>query len=126
MSGRTLIIEPCSSDTPVRCSDEACGWGCVASELLPITDGVLCPGEIVPAGDCPKCGCDAFPIRSSDRVQAHARQFAAVAVEIVFGDGTDRSHQRAIDLSREVLKAAAITRVVAENLGLYPQPAESA
>lgn len=126
MSGRTLIIEPCSPDTPVRCSDDACGWGCVASELRPIADGVLRAGETVPAGDCPKCGCDAFPIRAADRVRAKAREFAAVAVEIVFGDGTDKSIQRAIDLSNDALRAAAITRGVAEILDLQPQPAETA
>jgi len=126
MSDRILIIEPCTPDTPVPSSDDACGWGCVASELRPITEGVLRPGEPVPAGDCPKCGCDAFPIRAADRVRAKARVFAAVAVEIIFGEGTDRSTQRAIDLSREAFQAAAITRGVAESLDLHPQPAEAA
>jgi hypothetical protein len=59
-------------------------------------------------------------------VRAKARVFAAVAVEIIFGEGTDRSTQRAIDLSREAFQAAAITRGVAESLDLHPQPAEAA
>lgn len=126
MSGRTLTIEPCPPETPVRCSDDACGWGFIASELRPITEGVLRPGETVPAGDCPKCGCDAFPIRAGDRVRAKARDFAAVAAEIVFGEGTDDSLQRAIDLSNAALKAAAVTRAVAEALDLVPQPPRAA
>lgn len=122
MSGRTLTIIPCAPETPVLCSMKACGWLCLAADLIPITEGELRPGEPVPAGDCPKCGCDAFPIRPEDRIRSQARAFVAVAVEIVHGDGTADSLQAAIDKSHAALKAAGVTRSIAETLDLRPQP----
>src|SRR3990167_4905096 len=99
MSGRTLVIETCPPDTPVGCGATNCRWVCLAAELETITDGRLTPGEPVPAGHCPKCRSAAFPILPGNRLAEHAREFAAVAAEIVYGDGTDSSLQHAIDLS---------------------------
>ncbi len=42
---------------PCECSD--CSWKGPASMTLPISDFQerVSPGEIVPVGECPKCGC---------------------------------------------------------------------
>lgn len=121
MSGRILKIAKLESpDTPVKC--RSCDWLCLASEVRPMTDGTLHPGDTVPAGLCPQCGGDSLPIRASDRIRECAREFAAVAAEMIFGEGTDDSLQRAIDLSNSSLASAAITRQVAETLALIPTP----
>lgn len=125
MSGRILKIAKMESpDTPVKC--RSCDWLCLASEVKPMTEGVLQPGDTVPAGLCPQCGGDSLPIRAPDRIRECAREFAAVAAQMIYGEGTDHSLQRVIDLSLSSLASAAITRDVAEKLALIPTPPSKA
>jgi hypothetical protein len=45
------------------CACVACGWAGAAWSLRPIHDLLerVCPGEEVPAGECPDCGAFAYP-----------------------------------------------------------------
>lgn len=56
----------------VRCKCGRCNWTGLASGLAPVKACELRPGDISPAGRCPKCFDLAYPDRQEDREAAYA------------------------------------------------------
>jgi len=70
----TVLVDD-NDARPVTCDN--CEWTGLANDLLPISnfDQRVPPGELVPAGECPECGCLAHIVTA---VNCHADLLAAL------------------------------------------------
>lgn len=97
----------------VECKCGRCTWRGMASELEDVKACDLKPGDVSPAGRCPKCMDLAYPNRSEDREMAYSDQLHKRLAELVeIQETLDKGRPLSIEVvnakmgaAKELLKA---------------------
>lgn len=111
MDSYTAEVQHVSDETKIVCACENCQWTGMASDLKPIDDCILTPGDASPAGRCPECETLAYVVNEGDTSPQLHKRFALGAYLVsmdVDQDGHLSVYVKSTDGSKAIDVAADI------------------